>query len=71
MFENYEYPSIKFWKLAEDVYYVDQGESITLFTQVRKDVMAHMKNSPVGCYQLNIRKKRFSKTPEMRILQLD
>ena len=71
MFENYEYPSIKFWKLADDVYYVDQNESITLFTQVRKDVMAFMKNESIGHSQLDIRKKRFSKAPEMRILQLD
>ena len=71
MFENYEYPSIKFWKLTDGVYYVDQNESITLFTQVRKDVMAYLKNEPAGHYQLDIRKKRFSKTPEMRILQLD
>ena len=71
MFEKHDYPSIKFWKLTDDVYYVDQDQPITLFTQVRKDVMAHMKTEPIGYYQLNIRKKRFSQDPEMRILQLD
>ena len=71
MFEKHDYPSIKFWKITDDVYYVDQDQPITLFTQVREDVEARMKNEPLGYYQLNIRKKRFSKDPEMRIHQLN